>query len=67
MQLLECTRDALTLTKQTTKIIRQAWEQSQRQALLASLALVNPLSTSQQQSNVGGAQNFIDQLNSEFN
>ena len=66
MQLLECTRDALTLTKQTTKIIRQAWEQSQRQALLASLALVNPLSTSQQ-SNVGGAQNFIDQLNSEFN
>ena len=67
MQLLECTRDALTLTKQTTKIIRQAWEQSQRQALLASLALVNPLSTLQQQSNVGGAQNFIDQLNSEFN
>ena len=40
---------------------------TQRQALLASLALVNPLSTLQQQSNVGGAQNFIDQLNSEFN
>ena len=26
-QLLECTRDALAITKQTTKVIRQAWDQ----------------------------------------
>jgi len=27
LQLLECTRDSLQITKTTTKIVRQAWEQ----------------------------------------
>ena len=40
MQLLECTRDALAITKQTTKIMRQAWEQRRHtdQSLLSSTA-----------------------------
>jgi len=39
MRLLDCTKDALAITKQTTRIIRQAWETRDRHSLLSSLTL----------------------------
>ena len=65
MQLLECTRDALAITKQTTSIVRRAWEQRHlNQTLLASLSGAQHKSNGQAGiANERGAQNFIDQLN----
>ena len=74
MQLLECTRDALTITKQTTKIIRQAWDQ-RHTTYRPLLALSSDMPQSDQpmdanlqsDQNQLGAQSFIDQLASNLN
>ena len=67
MQLLQCTRDALVITRQTTQIIRRAWDQKQSSPLLSSLAMTAQASLQQQEglaANNRGAQDFIDNLSS---
>ena len=51
MQLLECTRDALAITKQTTKIIRQAWDQKERHGMLCQLSKASLQSKHAQNAN----------------
>ena len=61
MQLLQCTRDALEITKQTTKVIREAWAARDSDASLLAMTLNGAANTSKGSEN--RAQMFIDQLN----
>lgn len=65
MQLLQCTRDALDITKQTTKVIRAAWASRDSDSSLLAMTLNGTTNTSKGGEN--RAQMFIDQLNQGLN
>ena len=65
MQLLECTRAAMAITKDTTRIIRQAWEEKDCHGMLFG-EMAHAEKVVEQVNNHNDVQGFIDRLNQEL-